>query len=85
MSEPLKQYIWEAVPGATSPETASALIMRHLRPITGKDVLEAFRPLGVAAAGALDALTGFITNVAAALREAFDGAKTTTQKDFALA
>lgn len=85
MSEPLKQYVWEAVPGATSPETASALVMRRVRPVTGKDVLEAFRPLGVAAVGALDALAGFITDVAAALREALDGARTTTQKDFALA
>lgn len=85
MSEPLKQYIWEAVPGATSPETASTLIMRHVRPVTGKDIIEAFRPLGVAAAAALDALAGFITDVATALRETLDGAKTTTQKDFALA
>lgn len=85
MSEPLKQYIWEAVPGATSPETASALIMRHIRPVTGKDIIEALRPLGVAAAGALDALAGLITDAAAALREALGGSKTTTQKDFALA
>lgn len=85
MSEPLKQYIWEAVPGATSPETASTLIMRHVRPVTGKDIIEAFHPLGVAAAGALDALARIITDVVDTLREAFDGAKTTTQKDFALA
>lgn len=85
MSEPLKQYIWEAVPGATSPETATTLIMRHIRPVTGKDIIEAFRPLGVAAAAALDALAGLITDMAATLREALDGAKTTTQKDFALA
>lgn len=85
MSEPLKQYIREAVPGATSPETASALIMRHVRPVTGKDVADILRPLGVAAAGALDALARLITDVVDTLREAFDGAKTTTQKDFALA
>lgn len=85
MSEPLKQYIWEAVPGATSPETASSLIMWHIRPVTGKDVADILRSLGVAFAGALDALTGFITGMAETLREAFDGAKTTTQKDFALA
>lgn len=85
MSKPLKQYIWEAVPGATSPETASALIMWHVRPVTGKDVVEALRPLGVAAAGALDALARLITDVVDTLREAFDGSKTTTQKDFALA
>lgn len=85
MSEPLKQYIWEAVPGATSPETASTLIMQHIRTVTGKDIIEALRPLGVAAAGALDALAGLITGVADTLREAFDGAKTTTQKDFTLA
>lgn len=85
MSEPLKQYIWEAVPGATSPETASTLIMRHIRPVTGKDVADILRLLGVAFADTLDALARLITGMADTLREALDGAKTTTQKDFALA